>query len=262
MSHADNCILAAHCRLAGGEKCNAICPSYVAIHGADGLGGRIGAAGVPAEYRRLTLANSPARETQVEAYKTAAAYVETFARQFTGERIKSLYLFSESPGTGKTTTAAALLNEYIIRHYIGTIQRNGQPLNLPAYFLDVNAWQTDYNAFNRPRVPDRIAEPAAARYYSALTAAQSAPFAVLDDIGVRDASEAFRADLHAIINARVTDGLPTVYTSNVPIKTYREGERLISGLDEIFDARLADRVRDLCGVVPFVGGSKRGLRAS
>ncbi|MNW56645.1 hypothetical protein D3C74_343730 [compost metagenome] len=249
-THADNCILAAHCRLAGGEKCNAICPSYVVVHGADGLGGRIGVAGVPAEYRRLTLANSPARETQVEAYKTAAAYVETFARQYTGERIKSLYLFSEAPGTGKTTTAAALLNEWVVRHYIGTIQRNGQPLNIPATYLDVNAWQTDYNAFNRPRVPDSIAEPAADRYYRALTAAQSAPFAVLDDIGVRDASEAFRADLHAIINARVTEGLPSVYTSNVPIDE----------LARVFDARLADRVRDMCGVVPFVGGSKRGTR--
>lgn len=254
MNHANNCILSAHCTLAGGEKCNAICPSYVATHGADGLGGRIGAAGVPAEYRRLTLANSPARETQAEAYKIAVAYVGTFTRQFGdgSERIKSLYLHSHEPGTGKTTTAAALINEWIIRHYIGSIQRNGQPLERPAFFLDVNAWQTDYNAFNRPRVPDHIAEPAAARYYRALTAAQSAPFAVLDDIGVRDASEAFRADLHAIINARVTEGLPTVYTSNVPIED----------LARVFDARLADRVRDMCGVVSFVGESKRGRRAS
>lgn len=255
MSHADNCILAAHCRLAGGEKCNAICPSYVAVHGADGLGGRLGAAGVPAEYRRLTLANSPARETQAEAYKIAEAYVGTFTRQFGSTadgRIKSLYLYSHEPGTGKTTTAAALINEWIIRHYIGSIQRNGQPLERPAFFLDVNAWQTDYNAFNRPRVPDHIAEPAASRYYRNQSAASSSPFAVLDDIGVRDASEAFRADLHAIINARVTEGLPTVYTSNVPI----------AELSRVFDARLADRVRDLCGVVPFVGGSKRGLRAS
>lgn len=255
MAHADNCILAQHCTLAGGEKCNAICPSYVACHGADGLGGRIGAAGVPAEYRRLTLANSPARETQAAAYKIAEAYVGTFMRQFDTaptERIKSLYLFSHEPGTGKTTTAAALINEYIIRHYIGSLQRNGQPLERPAFFLDVNAWQTDFNAFNRPRVPDHIAEPAASRYYHMQSAASSAPFAVLDDIGVRDASEAFRADLHAIINARVTEGLPTVYTSNIPI----------TELTRVFDRRLADRVRDMCGVVPFVGESKRGQKTA
>ncbi|MFD1270625.1 DNA replication protein [Paenibacillus motobuensis] len=252
MAHADNCILSAHCSLAGGDKCNVLCPSYVACHGADGLGGRIGSANVPAEYRRLTLANSPARSDQAAAYKIAESYADTFARQFgsTTERIKSLYLFSFEPGTGKTTTAAALINEYIIRHYIGSIQRNRQPLDRPAYFLDVNAFQTDYNAFNRPRVPDHIAEPAAARYYAQMTAATAAPFAVLDDVGVRSDTDGFRGDLHTIINARVTEGLPTVYTSNVPIED----------LARVFDARLADRVRDMCGVVSFVGESKRGKR--
>ncbi|GMK47594.1 hypothetical protein PghCCS26_47240 [Paenibacillus glycanilyticus] len=125
-----------------------------------------------------------------------------------------------------------------------------QPLERPAYFLDVNEWQTDYNAFNRPRVPDEIAAPAAARYYTAQRTAMAAPFLVADDIGVRDASEAFRADLHTVINARVAGGLPTVYTSNIPL----------AELGTLFDRRLADRVRDLCGELTFKGESKRGMR--
>ncbi|RCX22894.1 DNA replication protein DnaC [Fontibacillus phaseoli] len=256
MAHADNCILAQHCTLAGGDKCNAICPSYVACHGADGLGGRIGAAGVPAEYKRLTLANSPARETQIEAYKIAEAYVGTFMRQFDTalnprtERIKSLYLFSHEPGTGKTTTAAALLNEWVIRHYIGSLQRNGQPLERPAYFLDVNDWQKLYTTFTRPHVPTDVAEPAARLYYRQMQSARTAPFVVLDDIGVRDASDGFRGDLHSVINHRNTNGLPSVYTSNV---TFEDQVR-------VFDGRMADRMRDMCGVVPFVGESKRGKR--
>ncbi|WP_309244784.1 DNA replication protein [Cohnella silvisoli] len=164
--------------------------------------------------------------------------------------VKSLYLYSATPGTGKTTTAAALLNEWLTVNYIGSLQRNRQADERPAYFLDVNAWQTDYNAFNRPRVPDEIAAPAAARYYAAQRIAQTVPFLVADDLGVRDASEAFRADLHTVINARVAAELPTVYTSNIPL----------AELGSLFDRRLADRVRDLCVEFTFVGESKRGLR--
>ncbi|WP_433943662.1 ATP-binding protein [Paenibacillus sp. SN-8-1] len=251
-THADNCILSQYCSLAGSAKCNALCSSYIACHGYNGAGGRVANANLPAEYRLVTLQNSPARAEQAEAYKLIDAYVNTFPRQFSaeGERIKSLYLFSLEPGTGKTTSAAAVLNEWITRHYIGSLQRNRQALERPAYFLDVNAWQTLFLGFNRSHVPQETAEPLAAEYYTMEQRAKAAPFAVLDDIGVRSASEAFRADLHSVINHRVANALPTVYTSNIPMDE----------LTQVFDQRLADRVRDMCVVVPFKGESKRGIR--
>jgi DNA replication protein DnaC len=197
------------------------------------------------------LQTSPARAGQPEVYAALTDYVGTFARQFGGvDRVKSLYLYSAEPGTGKTTTAAALLNEYLIVHYIGSVKRGLQPQQRPIYFVDVNAWQTDYNAFNRPRVPDSIAEPAAGRYYSTQRAAMTVDYVVLDDIGVRDASDAFRADLHTVINSRVTAGLPTVYTSNIAM----------SELATLFDRRLADRIRDMTIELTFKGESKRGIR--
>src|SRR5699024_12284308 len=33
-------------------------------------------------------------------------------------RIKNIYLYSNSPGTGKTTTASAILNEFIRRRFL------------------------------------------------------------------------------------------------------------------------------------------------
>jgi DNA replication protein DnaC len=253
-TNAHNCILRGPCKTADDPTvCTRLCPHFIALHGASGTGGRIGAAGIPSDYRHVTVASSVARQDQSAVYAIVDAYVATFERQFSDDptdRIKSLYLYSREPGTGKTTTAAAIANAYLIVHYIGSLQRNRRPLERPVYFLDVNEWQTLFNRFNRPRVPDHIAEPASAAYYRAMEAAMSAPFAVLDDIGVRDATDAFRGDLHAIINARVTNRLPTVYTSNVPIEE----------LAQVFDARLADRVRDQCAVVPFVGESKRGMR--
>src|SRR5690554_7603944 len=117
------------------------------------------------------LDNSPARESQAKIYELLEQYVETFSRRRGGDDnklVKSLYLWSESPGTGKTTTASALISEWVARDYLGAIKRGEQPRQFSAYFLDVNAWQTDYNEFNRPRVPDNIAEAAAERYYRAM----------------------------------------------------------------------------------------------
>lgn len=245
------CILAER-KKNGCSACNSPCPHYIAMHGMNGKGGRIAAAGAPSDYRNLTLKNSPARESQAKAYRIFDSYVATFSRMFDadGDRIKSLYLFSESPGTGKTTSAVAVMNEYIMTNYLGSLKNGKQPPQQPAYFLDVNEWQTLYNGFNRGNIPQDVAEQYSRPYYAMMEKAKSAPFAVLDDIGVRTASDAFRADLHTIINYRCANALPTVYTSNIPI----------SELATVFDARLADRVRDQCAVIAFEGGSKRGRR--
>lgn len=251
-TNESRCLLANGCKVAGTAQCNDNCAHFIAIHGRSGSGGRVAAAGTPADYRLLTLANSPARDSQPEIYRGLPQYIETFERMF-GEstpRIKSMYLWSTKPGTGKTTTAAVLLNEWIRRHYSGSLKRDKQPIQQPAYFLDTNEWQTLYNEFNRSHVPQEVAERASREYYRRLASAKQAPFAVLDDIGVRSATEGFRGDLHSVINHRTVNGLPTVYTSNLPIED----------MARVFDARLYDRMRDQCIVFEFGGESKRGRR--
>ena len=222
-------------------SCDHLCGHRIALHGLDGNGGRVGAAGLPKDYRYVTLANSPVRESQPEIYAALERYVETFG----GGEEKSLYLWSENPGTGKTTTASALLNAWIAQDYLGSIKRGEQPKQVSGIFLDVNAFQTDFNLATMTN-DDEAIERIGAR----IKRVQSAPFAVLDDIGVRAATEAFRAYVHAIINYRVMNNMPTVYTSNLPIE----------GMAEVFDDRLYDRIRDQCGEIHFAGTSKRGRR--
>jgi len=251
-TNESRCLLANGCKLAGTAQCNDNCQHFIAMHGRSGNGGRVAAAGTPSDYRLYTLANSPARESQAKVYRVIADYVATFDRQFEANapRIKSLYLYSDSPGTGKTTTASVVLNEWIRRHYIGSLKRGRQPLQMPAYFLDVNEWQTLYNEFNRSHIPADIAEKASREFYRRLANAKQAPFAVLDDIGVRQATEGFRGDLHSVINHRTANGMPTVFTSNLPIED----------MAKVFDARLYDRMRDQCAVLHFEGSSRRGKR--
>lgn len=229
-------------------SCDHLCGHRIALHGLDGNGGRVGAAGLPKDYRYVTLANSPVRESQPEIYAALERYVETFGggEAEPAHPIKSLYLWSVSPGTGKTTTASALLNAWIAQDYLGAIKRGEQPRQVSGVFFDVNEFQTEYNLATMTNDDD----DAMKRIGGRIKRVQSAPFAVIDDIGVRDATQAFRSYIHAIINHRVTNGLPTVYTSNLAIKE----------LAEVFDARLYDRIRDQCGVIHFAGESKRGRR--
>jgi DNA replication protein DnaC len=245
-TNAKHCVLAHACNLANTTSCTRFCPHFIATDA------RLKSANVPREYRLITLKNSPIRASEPTVYKVLDEHVKTFIRAFdaSSEPIKSVYLYSPTPGNGKTTTAIAILHEYLIRHYVGSLQRGRQPEQVPVYFLDVNEFQTLFNEFNRDGVPREVKEYAAHEYYYRYHKAKITSFVVLDDIGVRSASEAFRGDLHSIINARVTNGLPTVYTSNLPM----------TELARVFDERLYDRVRDLCIDLPFGGESKRGLR--
>jgi DNA replication protein DnaC len=225
---------------------------YVALHGLSGQGGRVAAANVPKQYRDVLLKDSPVREGEQQLYTSLDNYIKTFSRQFEGKQIKGLYLYSPNSGNGKTTTACALANEFIVRHYVGCIKRGLMPSLQPAYFFDVNEWQTLYTEFNRPKVPQNIAEAAAQEYYSRERIAREVPFLVMDDIGVRaDITEGYRADLHRLVNARNQSELPTIYTSNVPIQ---ELERIFG------EKRLVDRIRDMTEVLRFTGESKRGRR--
>lgn len=246
-----NCILSERHK-DGCASCPATCPHYIALQGLSGKGGRVAAANLPEDYRNVTLNNSPARASQQKVYAMLEQYVATFSRQFDeeGDRIKSLYLFSENPGTGKTTTAAGLISAWLVEHYLGSLKRNRQALQQPAYFLDVNSWQELYTGFTRPNIPQDIAEQNSRPYYRQLETAKRVPFVVLDDIGVRSASDGFRGDLHTIINYRCANGLPTVYTSNLPIED----------MATVFDARLYDRMRDMCLELHFGGESARGRR--
>ncbi|MEK4697792.1 DNA replication protein [Bacillus sp. FSL M8-0063] len=231
-------------------------PHIVAIHGYSGNGGRVHAANVPKQYRNELISDTKVRESEPKIYMAIDRYVKTFVRQWEtfekSDQIMGLYLYSPNTGNGKTTTASAILNEFILRHYVGSLKRGLRPLHQPAYFFDANEWHTLYTQFARSNVPRHVAEPAAEEYYRRAKIAKEVPFLVMDDIGVReDVTEAFRMDLHALINHRNVEELPTVYTSNVPLKDLATLYK---------DPRLPDRIRDMTRELTFTGTSKRGKR--
>lgn len=244
---------------ATGKSPEAIDPILTHIHislcGVSGSGGVFGEIKIPSEYNDYFLFNSPSKDTQKSAHKKLTEYSKTYGRFYEpvpdGEKetIKSVYLWSDAKGNGKTSTACALLNEFVFTGWQASAIYK-RPLDTPpAYFFDLGVFQGYYNRFSRQGIAQDIAEKASREYYEMMDKASTAPLVVFDDIGLRSATEAFRADLHTVINKRMMLGLPSIYTSNVPLEN----------LETIFDERLADRVRENCVEIHFEGGSKRGI---
>lgn len=239
------CILDSR-RKGGCAACNAMCPHRIALHGFDGGSGRVGLAEVPKTMRYTTLSNSPVRSSQPRLYYLLDKYVKTFERPFTGdeEPIKSWYFWSESPGTGKSTTAAALINEYIATHYAGSLIHGKTPLQKPAMFLSLTEVQSEYSMAVMADDKDIIKE-----VQTTFKQAAVSPYLVIDDVGVKSSTDSFSALVYNLLDKRTADGLPTVYTANFPMNEVQTK----------YDRRVYDRMRDMCSTQHFEGESKRGM---
>ena len=206
-------------------------------------------AGVPKTMRYTTLSNSPVRRSQPRLYATLDKYVKTFERPFTGdkEQIKSFYFWSEEPGTGKSTTAAALINEYVATHYAGSLINGKTPLQKPAMFLSLTDIQSEYSMAVMADDKDEIKE-----IQAVFKQAARIPYLVIDDLGVKTSTDSFTALVYNLLDKRTSDGLPTIYTANFPLAEIRTK----------YEKRVYDRMRDMCAERHFEGESKRGMRRS
>lgn len=198
---------------------------------------------VPEDYQGVYVDSSVARKGNESIYKQIESYIQTFTKD--DVRIKNIYLYSNSPGTGKTTTASAILNEFIRRRFLYLASKKRLVPETIGLFLDVNEWQTSYNLASMSNDDETMAKIASdVRRYSEVE------MLVIDDVGVRSATESFRSLVHSIINARLTNNKPTIFTSNVRL----------SNLGAVFDSRLQDRIGDHCVQLNFSGESNRGMR--
>lgn len=197
---------------------------------------------IPDRYKSVLLA---------DLHVVKQSKFKEYVGSFKGNEITNIYIHGECTGTGKTTSAVALANEFVVTYLIKRLQGNVVENSYPIYFLDANEWQTLYNAFNRPNVAERTAKITSNEYYDRMEIASKAELLIIDDVGVRASTEGFRGDIHKLINDRISNKSITVFTSNLPIED----------MASIYDKRLYDRLREDCLVVSYeeFTKSERGL---
>jgi DNA replication protein DnaC len=249
MTNENKCILKGICKNAGILPfCSSSCSFYNSIKG------RIRESNIPKDYERFTITHNPVRDTQREAFEMIDLWAKlSFPRihQEDGERIRPLYLYSAEPGTGKTAAACSILNSYLIYHFIHGLKKDKNEIKNITYFLDFNGWQRTFSEFNHPSLPRDMKEDISRKFYQMRESAKNTRLLVIDDIGIQTPTEAFGAVAHDLINHRVSNRLPTIFTSNVPMN------HLITS----YDVRLFDRIRDQNTEIIFEGKSKRGKRS-
>lgn len=234
MTLEKQCALSSHCKRAGQERfCNITCFPYVVLHGISGNGGIWGALNVPSKYKNCFMSNLPIKEENPITYEIIRRYCGNILDNV-GRGI-GLFMCSKpteenklGTGTGKTTSAITILNEYVLKRVIQHVTGERPIEENPGLFMRASEFQNMYNA--QFRGTPEMKEVASERFYKRKEQLKKVELLVFDDIAMRDCTDAFLNELAEIIDERDTYQRTTIYTSNLPLEKVSEvlGERITS----------------------------------
>lgn len=217
------------------ESCGVYCYPHVLLHGTDGKGGFWARRNVPKKYSNVLKENIPinSEPANVAIYKAVIAYIENVIEKVQ-EQHRGLY-FTGGTGTGKTTVAVAIMNEYLLERCKQHL-RGGVKIEVnPVLFLKLSDFQNLYNSQFRG-TPD-MQNDNAMSYYRFKDRMKETELLVIDDLALRGCGDGFQNELYEILDCRSTEDITTFFTSNV---TYEE-------LPEYVGGRITSRIQGMCG---------------
>lgn len=256
MTLEKSCVFADTCKVAGQEEhCNFTCYPHAFMHGIEGgSGGLWGTTGVPKAYKSSRLSNLPIKEENPKAHAVLTKYIDNVL-MFVMEKNAGLFLYSvpdaDNPfgtGTGKTTSATAVLNHFLIERTRAYLRGEMEMNENPALFVKATELQNAFNA--QFRGTRQMQEDASIKYYSLKKNIKKTELVVLDDIATRNSriSEAFEDELYEILDYRSSQETgATIFTSNVNM------EELSKSLGD----RIASRIAGMTVKVGFKGQDNR-----
>lgn len=251
MTFENTCLLAKYCAKAGNPRfCNAYCFPHTRLHGENGDGGLLSVANIPKKYRNSTLENLPIKDENPKAFELIQRYGQKVVAKV--DEGVGIYLYGvpskENPkgvGNGKTTSAVAILIEYLRQRTILEVKGERKIDELPAFFMKMAKFQNIYNS--QFRGSKDSTETNGDKYQVLKQKMMKCELLVLDDIGLRGTTEALQNEIYEIIDERDTNELATIFTSNVPL------DRIV----EILGEQIASRIKGMTFAIPFYGKDSR-----
>lgn len=165
---------------------------------------------------------SPERKKAESIRAMAGRYATNFERIKAETGGRGLYLTSRMKGSGKTMLACIIANELIDR-------------GIRTRFIGMAQMLADIKRSYDPESGESEAQ--------IIGTATNAPVLILDDVGVERPTPWVHETLYRLLDARLYEKRPTIFTSNVPV-------------DELkYDERITDRIRRMAYTVelPEVG---------
>lgn len=209
------------------------CYPYVLLHGTDGNGGFWATRNVPKKYDECLVEDLPIKEDNPKIYGAVINYIDNVLDRVQHTN-RGLY-FCGNTGTGKTTTAVTIMNEYLLARVRQHLRKEKKIEVNPVLFVRLAEFQNLYNSQFRG-TPD-MQSNSAVKYYRFKERMKEVDLLVIDDIAMRGLPEGFMNELYEIVDHRATEDITTFFTSNV---TYEE-------LTEFVGERIASRIQGMCG---------------
>lgn len=215
------CFAEAYCQKDRAE-CSEVCGGYRVLRALYRL------SRVPVGYQyHIRLKPDPA---DIPAFETLNEFKENVVDHV--EAGYGLYIWGKSTGCGKTSWACKIMGHYFRKIAFDTgLENEGLYIFLPSFLEDIRA------SYDNP-------DP---EFEEVLTMIKKCKLLIIDDIGSEKSTEWVRERMVSIINTRVSNGLSTIYTSNL------SPDELTGSLGD----RIGSRVLGSSQVVEITGGDNR-----
>ena len=203
------------------SQCSDLCGGYRVLRALYSL------SKIPENYK-YNIALTP-QIKDIDAFETLNGFKENILQEVEGG--SNLYIWGKSTGCGKTSWACKIMSHYFRKiAFSSGLENEGLYIYLPVFLDDLR------NAFDEKDLEFEVE----------LEMVKRCKLLIIDDIGSEKLTEWVRERIVSIIHTRVSNGLSTIYTSNLSPEELKEemGDRISSrilGGSKIVEIKGADR---------------------
>ena len=218
------CYAEAYCKK-DRSSCSELCGGYRVLRALYNL------SKIPIGYQ-YNIALSP-QQRDLDAFEKLNDFKENIVNNV--QQGNSLYIWGKNTGCGKTSWACKIMSHYFRKIAFNSgLENEGLYIYLPVFLNNLR------NSFDN-KTPEFDME---------LSMVNNCNLLIIDDIGAERLTEWVRERIVSIIHTRVSNGLSTIYTSNLSPEELKE---------EMGD-RIASRILGCSTIIEITGADRRSVQ--